>query len=260
MRPRSEGLTAPGSVLLPSKRLLFGRNAHGTPRKVTEAREENKKSPPVLAAFPSSQQMRKNKKENKENAEGRRRSAGTALLSAAAFAPSRSAPHTCGAPPPRLGTEITHCTGKGRPRGGEQGIVLSQPLQAAASLGPSRLSENNLFLPPPNPPAPTPTRLRANGQWEPQSRMGGLRCSLTPNRPDSAIATPQHSHGEPPPRRRLLLLCAGHSPGVQQAPCSEQKGGGGALQTPARSPTERGEAGGPRSRRLGWLRPLFVLV
>lgn len=90
--------------------------------------------------------------------------------------------------------------------------------------------------------------------------MGGLRCSLTPNRPDSAIATPQHSHGEPPPRRRLLLLCAGHSPGVQQAPCSEQNGGGGALQTPARSPTERGEAGGPRSRGLGWLRPLFVLV
>lgn len=154
MRPRSEGLTAPGSVLLPSKRLLFGRNAHGTPRKVTEAREENKKSPPVLAAFPSSQQMRKNKKENKENAEGRRRSAGTALLSAAAFAPSRSAPHTCGAPPPRLGTKITHRTGKGRPRGGEQGIVLSQPLQAAASLGPSRLSENNLFLPPPPPQPP----------------------------------------------------------------------------------------------------------
>lgn len=215
VRPRSEGLTAPGSVLLPSKRLLFGRNAHGTPRKVTEAREENKKSPPVLAAFPSSQQMRKNKKENKENTEGRRRSAGTALLSAAAFAPSRSAPHTCGAPPTpsRDGDHPLHRQGEAAGRGAGNSVVPTST--GGSEPGPVPAERKQPLPSPPQPPRPNPHApacqrtmgaavADGGAALFPHSKPSRLRHSDPAAQPRGAAPPPP----PPPPVRGALTRCA----------------------------------------------------
>lgn len=128
-------------------------------------------------------------------------------------------------PPPRLGPQITHRTNERRRR--EGGTALSQPLQASASPGPVPAARKQP-LPPtpprPNPHAPACQRTMGAAVADAGGRRGvvrGAAFSLTPNRPGSAIAAPEHSHGEP--HCRLLLPCAGHSPGVRQAPRSGQK-------------------------------------
>lgn len=73
--------------------------------------------------------------------------------------------------PPRPVSGRRSRTAQTRGGGGKGGQRSPNLYRRQLARGPSRLRENNLFPPPL--PGPTPTRLRANGQWEPQSRTRG---------------------------------------------------------------------------------------